>query len=422
MKKSQSAMVAMSLVCTIVLGLTGCTKSPESPIEEKNIADIQEFPTLDESISTKIPHLYIEIVNNEEVTSKENYLNAEIRIEGTSQYPALSVTSTRIKGRGNSTWGKPKKPYRLKLDNSASILGLAAAKDWVLLANYNDYTLMTNAIAMKIGKQLSMPYTHDIIAIDLTINGQYRGNYNLTQQVEVHENRVNVGKNGVLWELDSYFDEDWKFKSTYSNLPVMLKDPKVESDEQFKSWETEFNLFDQAASSNKLPNPTFDKMIDKQQLVNFLLVNMLIGNHEINHPKSVFLHKKLGGKYTFGPLWDFDYAFGFSEEEGRTYFNYKDLPVLRNNDERVGSKFFRKLLQDKEIKELFKSTWESYKIHEFENLMQFIEKFASSIRESQKKDFEKWQIGNNKHAQNKADMKSFLRKRTLIMDEFVSKL
>lgn len=422
MNKNKTMMVKRCLFCILALSILACTKKPDDIIIEIPISEVEEFAKLDENISSAIPHIHINIVNEEEVTSKEVYLNAEIRIDGTGEYPSLSAVSTRIRGRGNSTWSKPKKPYRLKLDNSTSILGLAEAKDWVLLANYNDYTFMTNAIAMKMGKQLGMPFTHDIIPVDLTVNGEYRGNYNLTQQVEVHKNRVNVGNDGVLWELDSYFDEDWQFKSAYSNLPVMLKDPKVESEEQFRSWENEFNLFDQAVNSTTFPNTTFDNLIDKQQLVNFLIVNMLIGNHEINHPKSVFIHKKAGGKYIFGPLWDFDFAFGFSEEHNRTYFNYRDLSVVRDGDDRVGSQFFKKLLKDNGVKELFKNTWASYKINEFENLMVFIEKYASSIRESQIKDYEKWGVGNNKHAQNKADIKTFIRKRTLLMDDFASAL
>lgn len=409
-------------VLILLLCLSACTKAPISLLDNDLIVNVSEEAKLDESINAELPHIYITIEDEKEVTSKDIYLNANISIEDTNNETDLNIISTRIKGRGNSTWIMPKKPYRLKLDKSTSLLGLPAAKDWVLLANYMDYTLMTNAVAMKIGKQLAMPYTHDILPVDLTINGVYRGNYNLTQQVEIHENRVNVGSNGILWELDSYFDEDWKFKTTKYNLPVMLKDPKVESVDDFLTWQSEFNQFVNLVGDLNFPNNKYGEAFDKKQLVNYVLVNMLVGNQEICHPKSVFIHKKDGGKYAMGPLWDFDYSFGFSEEHSKSYFNYVDLPLFGSNDKRIGSVFFKRLLMDPEIQTLFKKTWITYKSKHFNELMSFIEVFAATIRDSQKRDYQKWKVGNNKHAENKASLKVFLRKRTAIVDAFVKGL
>lgn len=402
-----------------ILLFSSCTKKLEI---EQDIPIVEESPVLDESVKASIPHVYINIANNAEVVEKETYLNAEIYIEGNEEFQKLEVQSTRIRGRGNSTWVLPKKPYRLKLDNKSSIFGLPAAKDWILLANYNDYTLMTNAVAMNIGKQLGMPFTNDIIAVDLTVNGVYRGNYNLTQQIEVKEGRVDIGDDGVLWELDSYFDEDRKFRSTHYNLPVMLKDPDPDSDGQFEAWKSDFQNFENMLVANSFPNNSYANVFDKQQFVNFLIVNFLVGNHEVNHPKSIFMHKRLGGKYTMGPIWDFDFAFGFSEENSRTYFNYVDMSIIVNNENSIGGIFYNRLLQDPEIKLLFVKTWNDYKSKKFDNLMQFIENYASKIRESQKKDYLKWRVGNNNHAQNKASMKTFLRKRVSLIDAFIKKI
>ncbi|UZJ65662.1 CotH kinase family protein [Sphingobacterium sp. KU25419] len=163
---------------------------------------------------------------------------------------------------------------------------------------------MCNAVAMKIGRQLGLPYTHDIVSVDLTVNGVYRGNYNLTQQVEINENRVNVGDDGILWELDSYFDEEWKFKTDHFQIPVMLKDPDPESESQFNTWRNEFQNFENMLYAKEYPKNAFGDQFDKQQFVNFLIVNMLVGNHEIGHPKSVYIHKRSGGKFTMGPIWD----------------------------------------------------------------------------------------------------------------------
>ena len=402
---------------TLSILFNSCNK-----VEPEEVEPIkEEQATLDENVKAIIPHIYIQIANDEEVVVKDVYLSGEVEIKGQDIYPSLQKVTTRIKGRGNSTWGKPKKPYRLKLDKAASVLGLTAAKDWVLLANYQDYTFMCNAIAMKMGQQLGMPFTNSIIPVDVTINGKYRGSYMLTQQVEAKEGRVNVGPDGQLLELDTNFDEDFQFKSSGWNLPVMIKFPDITSDEQFNSIKNGFENLEQMFISTKFPNNDYGKIFDKQQFVNYILVNNLTANYEINHPKSVYMHKLKDGKYTMGPLWDFDWGFGM-EEEGRKYFNFETLPLFKPTDARLGHRFFTHILKDPEIKQLYKQTWENYKANHFEALMSYIEEYAAKIRESQKKDFEIWKVGPNNHAETKKNMKVYLRKRAQYLDSYIKQL
>lgn len=84
--------------------------------------------------------------------------------------------------------------------------------------------------------------------------------------------------------------------------------------------------------------------------------------------------------------------------------------------------FIKKILKDPEIRILLNKTWKEYNLYQFDVLMQFIEIFAAEIRESQKRDFEKWKVGNNNMAKNKAGIKTFLRKRTQVIDRYIAKL
>jgi len=84
--------------------------------------------------------------------------------------------------------------------------------------------------------------------------------------------------------------------------------------------------------------------------------------------------------------------------------------------------FIKKILKDPEIRILLNKTWKEYNLYQFDVLMQFIEIFAAEIRESQKRDFEKWKVGNNNMAKNKAGIKIFLRKRTEVIDRYIAKL
>ena len=401
----------------ITVLFAACKKDPEiEPLPE-----IHEDPNLDESIAAVIPHIYINTEGNQEVVSKDDYINAMVEIKGLDAFPDLEPVLTEIKGRGNSTWGKPKNPYKLKLDKKAPVLGLPEAKEWVLLANYQDYTLMANAVAMEIAQQLNLPFTNTIIPVDLTMNGEYLGNYNLTQQIELKENRVDIGDDGVLLELDTHFDEEYQFTSDAFTLPVMVKDPDVESDAHMQSIIQDFSDLEGKLMAEDFPNNGYGELIDKRQLVRFIIVNNLTGNYEVTHPKSMYMHKANGGKYIMGPVWDFDWAYGI-DENTRKYFNYFEIPLLRPNDSRFGAVFLNHFLKDPEVRILYQSEWRAYRSGKFEQLMQFIETYAARIRESQQKDFEKWGVGDNNLGKSKADMKTYLRKRAREIDLYVDHL
>ena len=134
---------------------------------------------------------------------KEDYVNCTITVDHPDDQWDYTGTG-RIRGRGNSTWEwYDKKPYRIKLDEKASIVGLAAEKDWVLLANFRDPTHMMNTFVFELGHVMGMPYTNHSRYMEVTLNGEYIGLYQLTEQIEQGKNRVAVDDvEGVLIALD----------------------------------------------------------------------------------------------------------------------------------------------------------------------------------------------------------------------------
>ena len=94
----------------------------------------------------------------------------------------------QIKGRGNSTWGDPKKPYQIKLDQDTDLCetGLEdeANKTWVLLSGYKDRTLMRNQLTFAIAREMGLDYTPHCRQVDLYYDGEYRGLYLLCEKTE----------------------------------------------------------------------------------------------------------------------------------------------------------------------------------------------------------------------------------------------
>lgn len=339
---------------------------------------------------TVIPHVYIEIEGGQEVVEKKTELNAQIRIDGQGKYDDYQG-ETIIRGRGNSSWGMPKKPYRLKLNSKASLMGLPAFKNWVLLNEYLDGTMLYNSIPFKAGQLLEIPYTNTMIPVELTINGEYKGMYVFTEHKEVGEGRIDIGDNGVLLELDSYYDEDWKFKSDNFNLPVMVQYPKSKnmSQSQFDVIREDFNTLDRLVYNSSFPNNNYLDYFDDLSFVNYMIVYELTLNMELNHPKSTYVNKVGDGKYRMGIIWDFDWSYGY-DGGGSHYLPSTAYKSLFWNDGKPGGEFFQRLMSDPHMRSLFKERWTWFKSEKMEELKRHIEKYAASVSLALEKDHQVW--------------------------------
>lgn len=274
---------------------------------------------------TNVPRMDIDIENGEMVSSKDVYLSAKITIDGAGVFPSMDATDVQIKGRGNTSWSSnpwDKNPYRLKFVKKQAPFGLKKAKSWVLQANSQTRSMMANAVGMKIARMVGTAAANHVIPVELYINGNYRGSYIFTEKVGVSANSVDVEDETVaaLLELDTYYDEAYKFRTTRYNLPVNIKDPDLSETETHLTLDgikADFNRFTDALYRKEDISP----LVDVDMLARYLMVNDLIVNYEIQHPKSTYVYKAdmtdKDSKYVFGPVWDLDWAFGY--ETNRNY-------------------------------------------------------------------------------------------------------
>ena len=120
------------------------------------------------------------------VTAEALMLNAD----GSVEYEGAIE---RLKGRGNSSWDYSlKKPFNFKLPKKAPLYGMGSAKKWALLSNYLDHSMLRNEIAFSMARQSGLPFTSDAVFVDLYMDGDYRGTYQLSERVLVHKQRVNI--------------------------------------------------------------------------------------------------------------------------------------------------------------------------------------------------------------------------------------
>lgn len=306
--------------------------------------------------SEAAPRIDINTVGGVNITSKEEYVDAEIIIDGAGVFPSMT-DSVQIKGRGNSSWStnpNAKNPYRLKFAKKVKPLGLTKGKSWVLLANKISGSMMTNAYGMKLASLIGLPAANHIIPVDLYINGVYKGSYNFTEKVGFANNSIDLEDESAaaLLELDYYYDEPTgqRFHSSYMNLPVCIKEP------EFDEGTTQLTLLDIKSRFNDFAYAVYYRKTlvphaDIDYLARYLLVNEIICNYEIFHPKSVFLYNENilneNKKFIFGPLWDLDYAFGY--ETDYNYFKSNTSVDYYTATNFSGKKFFVNIGKNKKV-------------------------------------------------------------------------
>ena len=335
-------------------------------------------------IHSGLPMVFIETNSTKEIPSKwEDWMKgADIKIynpDWTVDYEG----PTSIRGRGNSTWGYPKKPYALKLDSKGEILGMPKHKRWVLLANWMDRTLLRNSVSFELSSRSGLAYTPRGQFVEVFINGVHKGNYFLCEHIKVDENRVNIDEldedetdGGYIMELDVYYDEAYKFKSPVRNLPYMFKDPDEVNDAQFnfiKDYVS--NLENALYDDSRFASGEYMDYIDSESFADWWIVMELTGIWEPNHPKSTYMHKDKGGKLTMGPVWDFDWE------------TYKISPRFRIKD----ALYYKRLFEDQRFVTLVKERWSTLK-PAFETLPDHIRSEAEKIRGSESFNHELWPI------------------------------
>lgn len=307
--------------------------------------DVKSAAVISDVVSvayTGLPAVYVNTPDKAPITSKVDWLgDSTISIKGAQNESwNFEPIKTNIRGRGNTTWTKPKKPYALKLDKKQEVMGMPNHKRWVLIANYLDNSFMRNEMAFYLSEQFGLDYTVRGEFCDLILNGEYKGLYWLGEAIKVDENRVNINDGSkkikddedkdYLIEMDTYYDEPVKFRSSIRNLPYMIKNDDYMIDEdtgvittggqarldrlQVKITALERLLYPdyvEGMNTNNCSSPdeSYTSIIDLESWAKFYLINEIMCNGELSHPKSCYVTYDMKNNIMkAGPVWDFDWA------------------------------------------------------------------------------------------------------------------
>ena len=339
--------------------------------------------------SFDLPVVYIETPGQVAITSKETWIaNTIIKIWDNSDCSITDLEGGNIKGRGNSTWSRPKKPYALKLNGKKSVLGMNEDKRWNLLANYIDRTMLRNATAFEIARQTGLAWTPSGKFVELILNGEHKGNYYICEHIKLAKNRVNITEmketdiegeavtGGYITEITT--DDVQEFTTETYHFPVNIKEPDedVIQPEQIAYLEGYFNTLERILKG--LEPGDYRDYIDIDSFIDWWLVFELTMNHEPNNPKSCYMYKDRGGKIFAGPVWDFDWG---------TF-----LPSRKNQYIIKGALYYVELFNDHYFVSRLKEKWAAYmESGAFEGIDDFIDATAASLVHSDVLNFAMWE-------------------------------
>lgn len=367
-----------------------------------------------EYLSHTLPVLYINTEGNQPVVSKEEYLNATYYLdaEGFEQYESIGSDSEplalQIRGRGNASWNKPKKPYRLKLEKKAAMLGMPKSKHWCLMAAYADWRGKgRDYMAFQISRLMGMPWTPGNIPCELVLNGDYMGLYFIVEQIRIAKERVNIFDQeevedndsipmdvtgGWLLEIDNYKDDNQiKLQDIDgSYIKITFHSPEEPSSEQYNYISELLNRTNNAINTPDKGSREWEDLVDIDALARFYMINEVVDNQEA-FSGSCWFYKDKGdsSKFIFGPVWDFGSSMGSRLNSEVHNFSYEvDVSYVHNH-------WIEEIVKFPRFQIALRKYWHKYRDEVFPQMEQVAIDYGNLIAAAGEADYRRWGDGSS---------------------------
>lgn len=368
-----------------------------------NIAEVQFYGHPDEGDDSQLyrpgnlPVVVMHTVNSQDPYDKENYIPGYITMidrDGT-----CFTDSFGIRERGNWSRTLPKKPWRIKFDKKHNVFGSPAKeKSWCLIPNYGDKSLMRNMLAMYLSRSFEMEYTPWFSMVDVFLNGEYKGCYQIADKIDINKNKLNIASTDWLWEIDDYAQsEPCYFRSNKGTLVTIHNpDPDTISTASKNAIQSCFNTMEAAVYASNFANATngWRSRLDKNSFLSHFLIGEMSGNTDTYW--SVYQYKKSGDPLIYtGPVWDFDIAF---DNDNRTYpINNKSDYVYNSGGSCTGDmrNFVNRIIKnDTGTKAELVTLWDAARHNglTIEEMDAYTDSLAAEITPSARLNFMRWDI------------------------------
>ena len=405
----------------ITLGSSMVTKAAESVPKTPEhgiplvIIDVDEKagPTIDEMNSSE-DHS-VKCVGTAEIIVPDGYVSEY----GSSEVPEGAVKLDYIRGRGNSTWANPKKPYKIKYEKKQELFGMGADKEWALMANYFDQSFLKNRITSWLSDQLDFSFSPQMVPVELVMKGnsgsEYFGLYYLSEFVSTGKNRLDLtapGENVTEETGDDNITGDYLVPfytdtqnsdepastvfSTEGSIDLFVKEPtfddtqgeltpgRLAQRDYIKNYiQNVENLIVKPTVIDAAAHAKIDALMDIKNMIDYWWVQAFSINGDAFGTSSTYMYKKKNDKLYWGPLWDFDFAWGYARNEDRDLRGFAISSTVWHTALREKDPLYGQMLKDR-------WTVLNAKLQEITKDGGVIDTYVAEIAEAQKADREKW--------------------------------
>ncbi len=386
------------------------TPSGYTPGDDNWCVMLREIPgEFGQETDKLIPAVFLTTDDPEKI-NRDEYVPCTLQIDAGmtgGEYSSTEVLAGEIRGRGHSTWGWPKKPYKIKLEEKTSLLGMTEAKRWVLLSDYADETFLRNTAAFEMARCMgSFQFVPHAIPVDVYLNGIYQGVYTLGEQLEVKSSRLALDDNlanvetGYLLEIGGADPNTDKAGWNCFDLPsgcgtdILIKSPDTENDPNAEyNWTQEhFDfIYDYMCKADTAITTLtdYEKYIDVDSFIDWFLVHELSYNLDSCFRRSCYVTKPKLGKLKMGPVWDFDLAFGNMYMDNP---KYDDWATVGSSDRSsyIGLTWFNYLMTDEKFRSRARARWDEIKDEMTDSAVSAIDAFKPKLIPSAEVNFEIW--------------------------------
>ena len=314
-------------------------------------------------VEDTLPTLYLDTNDGAKIDSKVASWEGRVQVVAGTD-PQCATTEpllAKLSGRGNSTWEMEKPGLNINLDKKAGLCGLAPGKKWALIASYYDRSLLRTSVAMHLGQQLDgLAWTPHTVPVDLYVNGEYRGLYQLVERLAISTGRIDIDEIGnddpaVDWNaapaVTGGYLVEWDSRADGENVielntrgHLVIHEPANEAAgtgvtvEQLTYIKDYLLTADAALDADTFTDPDvgWRHYIDERSAVDYFIVQEYVKNIDGNFNTSVYMYKERDtaagpGKLHLGPLWDFDESMG---APGVVVARLQPLPPESDPDDR----------------------------------------------------------------------------------------
>ena len=242
--------------------------------------------------------------------SRDNSEGGSLRLYTPEGELDCSSGVQELAGRGNSTWDAEKKPYRLKLAAQQNLLGMGAAKDWILLANDFDASHIRNKAAYDFAREVGAAFSPEAQWVDLYAGGEYLGLYLLTERNQIHPQRV------AIPEEESFLvSMEWPARTQWEQLPnvlsdrgnlLMIRGNALGTERLRQVWQSAENAIYASDGIDPVTGEHWRELIDVDSWAEQYLLREVFADGDACAMSQFFYYTESGGKLYAGPLWDMD--------------------------------------------------------------------------------------------------------------------